>query len=208
MLNRRFLRACSFLVLLQFAACQGIHELPFGLCSSSDTQPVADGQWFEDCSGDSADGFTDIVRAKSEVGPNGVATTLEVRELPAVFMVNQKAVKMEHAEYLWAVRFDIGNDGRDAGDLELSISKFKSESVPTRAAILDFVQVDVSMVEGDYLDHICDARLAVHGNQLRIAANTNACKGLEQITTATRVSYFTDYNNGEPDLKYDYFPDE
>ncbi|MCR9142688.1 MAG: hypothetical protein NXI24_10590 [bacterium] len=78
---------------------------------------------------------------------------------------------------------------------------------PIRRPIADFVQVNAWEIGIDDSTAVCDARATFQGNQIRIIALKDSCDGLSQITAATRVSYSTHYDTGEPEAHYDDLPD-
>lgn len=140
---------------------------------------------FSDFSGDAAFAFIDLEAARLTMNDTSITVSMTLLSLAGPFTVNNPNVLEDYLEYEWAVLF--GESQR----VKLSLSQFNGSYFPDETAdnILDFVQYDLWIPNGDFNEAAAKPDVTVDGNVISISVERSAHSVLEDITMDTKVTF-------------------
>jgi len=191
-----------------------IYSFPVG--AQTDSQPdytytrIGNG-YFLDTRADVSKSFLDFDFMTIQLTPDSVKIRMNFRDIPDYLAFNQQKLAVNALNFQWSVVFDIDNsNGTSAGDIFLSIAKFKFREGETKSDILGATQHNLWVGKGDGkgaanegdIEHI-----SINGNSVIIRVPRDLHGNLAKVNMDTNVRFESVFNDGKTIFR-DIFPNE
>lgn len=150
--------------------------------------------------------FVDIKSTEISFEGNNINIKMEMRNIPEIFTINKENNKKGVKEYIWSIYFDINDDKTRAGDIQLQISRHKSEDAEEEVALSEpnFLG-DIWHKAESNIKYVQNVKYKVEDNSILVAIDKSSSELLANISEQTPVSITTYYKDGK-DIHEDYLP--
>lgn len=146
-----------------------------------------------------------------QLAPDSINISMTFMNIPGYLTFNQRKLPVNALNFSWSVVFDIDNsDSMSAGDIFLSISKFKLREGETKLDILGATQHDLWVAGEDGKGAANEAdieHIQMNGNSVVIRVPRSLHRNLAKINADTNVRFEAVFNDGETVFR-DMFPNE
>jgi len=196
---------CLFMAMVLIYGCSRDYE---SIVAVNDINPESGKREFTDVIGDASEEFVDLERMEVEVDSSEIKVTLDLVNLPSLFLFNHDALADNLLNYSWHAIFDLdSNNQLSQNDLVLAVNRFKVPNVAQfEGDLLSNTQQGLWEGTGSGARFIANVSASVTGDKIEMVFNKADADSLfAKIHPSTNILFNTYFNDGVMEVE-DRFP--